>query len=310
MALQDLFFNQKDDRVSEYLYSLLHYSFGLPSRHAVSAGRAESVSNSKTSPLKVTWSGAYIDTFKITGRRLEPQFFMIEDSYSVYNRVDRDISVPQGRRYAYNFSKIQEGTLSATLEREGSIALQTSDEIRTIMNLIYRSGYQQWKNIPLVYVETGPIHVSTGIPDRIYIQLPSLREPTADYRNNIMNNIANHYNVGSYESINIIVQQDRESSSMNFQAVVKHIEPEFPFGYYHSIGLIDDEGMVSVDSFLGPVKMPADSEDGRAYLLNAGQKMQEEEQTNAKQESEKYVHDFFNPSPTADTQQLPIIPQP
>lgn len=314
MALQDLFFNQKDERVADYLYSILHYYFDLPGRHALSAGRSESVTKSKDSNFRVTWGGAYIDSFRITGRKLEPQFFLYENSYGVYNRVDRDIAVPHGKRYAYDFSKIQDGTLSAKLEFEGDQALQMSDEIRSIMDIIGNNGPQQWKNIPLVYVETGPIYAGTGIPDRIYLQLPSVREPSEAYRNNLMQQIANHYNIGSYENINLSVQQDRATSSMNFVAQVKQFEPEFPFAYYASIGLIDQEGMVLMDTMLGPVRIPANSDEGKAQLLNAGQKIQEEERLKAEaqqqKESQQYVDDFFGGSSFPKTEEMPVTPHP
>lgn len=266
---EDLF-GTKDERVESFLYSLLSHSFGLPSSYALEAGRSRHL-KARQSPLQTSWTGSYIRSFTVTGNGLIPQFFMLDDNYSVYNRVDRDISVPQGRRFAYDFSQIQQGTLSATLAYEGSPELQVSDECRAILNLIYMAGSQQWKAIPLVYAEAGPFYAGTGIPDRIYLQLPTLREPSPSYRNAIMQNIANHYNLGSYEGISIDVQQDRDTSSMNFQTYVKQIEPEFPYAYYHSIGLIDDEGMVRVSTILGDVRVPANSDQGREQLLKAGQ---------------------------------------
>lgn len=266
----DELFGSKDERVESFLYSLLNHSFGLPSSYALNAGRSRHLS-SRPSPLKISWSGSYIFSFTITGNALIPQFFMLDDSYSVYNRVDRDISVPRGRRFAYDFSQIQQGTLSAKLAHEGTPELQASDECRAILNLIYMSGHQQWKNIPLVYAEAGPFYAGTGIPDRIYLQLPTLREAIPSYRNAIMQNIANHYNVGNYDDISIEVQQDKATSSMNFQTYAKQIEPEFPYAYYHSIGFIDNEGMVEVETILGKVRVPANSEQGREQLLKAGQ---------------------------------------
>jgi hypothetical protein len=267
---QDFFSGSKDERVENFLYSLLHHTFGLPSSYALDAGQSNGTGK-KRSYLTTRWANSYIQAFSITGPNLIPQFLMLDDSYSVYNRIDRDIGVPQGRRFAYNFSKIQEGTLSAQLVYEGSPELQASDECRVLLNLIYQSGVQRWNNIPLVYAEPGPIYAATGLPDRIYLQLPTATEASVAYRDCIMRNIANHYQIQRFESIEYRVQQDRETSSMNFIASVKQKEPDFPYAYYHSIGLIDNEGMVTGSSFLGPVRFPADSDAGREHLLKAGQ---------------------------------------
>lgn len=298
MALQDLFFNKKDDRVSDFLYSLLNYSFGLPGRYALSHGQVEGRERKHTTNFSVTWSGEYINSFSIAGRSLIVQFFMLNDSSNLFNRVDRDIVVPNGKRYAYDFSRIQDGVLSAKLEYEGSTNLIVSDEIRALLNMIWHNGYAHWENIPLAYIEAGPIYVNTGIPDRIYMQLPASGELSEAWRNGMIGQIANRYNVANYPGINVLIYQDKDTSTMNFQASVKPPEQEFPFGYYHSLGLIDDNGMVAMETFLGVVAAPANSEEGKKYLIEAGRKIQEAkdaEAAKAEVGNQQVVNDFFNP---------------
>lgn len=264
------FANGSDERVENFFYSLLHHSFGLPSRYALDAGHSRNL-RERQSPLSVQWSNFQVKAFSITGPELIPLFFMNSDSYCIYNRIDRNLTFPARMRMAYDFSRIQEGTLSGIWAVEGSPELQASDECRKLLNIIHHSGVNQWRAIPLVYAETGPIYAATGIPDRIYLQLPTAREASQEFRQNIIRNIYNTYQMSSFPDIDVELQQDQATSTMNFQASVKVPEPQFPYDYYYSIGLIDDEGMVTAPSFLGPVRFPANSEQGREHLLKAGQ---------------------------------------
>lgn len=265
-----LFANGRDERVEGFFYSLLHHSFGLPSRYAMDAGHSRNLGE-RRSPLSVEWSNFQVKAFSITGPELIPLFFMNSDSYCIYNRIDRNLTFPARMRMAYDFSRIQEGTLAGRIALEGSPALQTSDECRKLLNIIHHSGVNQWKAVPLVYAETGPIYAATGIPDRIYLQLPTVREASQEFRQNIIRNIYHTYQMASFPDIEVDLQQDQATSTMNFQASVKQPEPEFPYAYYQSIGLIDNEGMVYIDTILGKVRIAADSEEGRKYLLKAGQ---------------------------------------
>lgn len=295
----DQLFGTKDERLERYFYSILSYSLGLPNIMALEHGSSQRAGAQRL-PLKTTWVGNNINSFSITGNKLIPQFLMKDDTSNVYFQIDRDISVPRNHRYAFDFSQIQEGTLSGKLVPEGHPKLMLSDECRKLLNIIYHSGAQQWTAIPLPYAEHGAIYAGTGIPDRIYLQLPTAREATPAYRNNIMQNISNVYRIGDYDHIAVQVQQDRATSSMNFQAYFKQpeldpqpvfhdevsphseniapqtqeipsVDPQFPFDYYRSIGLIDDDGMVTVQTFIGPLRVPANSESGMEYLLKFGQ---------------------------------------
>lgn len=298
----DQLFGTKDERLEEYLYSLLAYSLGLPSSHALTFGVAKK-SEKQPLPISTVWYGNYVSSFRITGKAIIPQFIMNDDNQNIFNKIDRNIAVPNGKRYAFDFSGIQEGKISADLVHENSAKLKLSDECRKLLNIIYQSGYPEWNAIPLVYAEHGAIYVGTGIPDRIYLQLPTKHEASAEYRNTIIQNIAYSYSMTNYDHIAVEIQQDRASSSMNFQAYVKQPEPhgehqavypenfnvnntnyeqsqtqeapsadpQFPFDYYRSIGLIDDDGMVTVQTFIGPLRVPANSESGMEYLLKFGQ---------------------------------------
>jgi hypothetical protein len=290
--LLDFFTQLPDEKVTGAIYSLLHHSFGLPSFYTLSRGRS-GVHPSvilRDSALKTRMSGDYVQSFSITGPRLIPQFFLQSDSLNVFNKIDRDIVVPQGKRYVYDISEIQDGRLSAYLAYEGSKELQESDERRWLMHRIGVNFYQEWKTVPLSYVELGDIYAQSGIPDRIYLQFPSFHEARKESRDAMIRDIAIQYGVTLQPHVNVTIQQDAPSSSMNLvsafidtgnsyhepipetvQEPVTPEQPQFPFEYYHSIGLIDDEGMVTMDTILGPMRFPANSEEGIKILLSKGQ---------------------------------------
>lgn len=289
--LLDFFAPLPDEKVTGALYSLLHHSFGLPSFYTLSRGRS-GVHPSvilKGSALKTQISGDYAQRFTITGQRLIPQFFLQSDSYNIFNKIDRDIAVPRGKRYVYDISEIQDGKLSAYLAYEGSKELQESDERRWLMHRIGVNFYQEWKNVPLSYVELGDIYSQSGIPDRIYLQFPSFHEARKESRDAIIRDIAIQYGITQQSLITVSIQQDAPSSSMNLvssfadsgqfngamsepvQEPIAPAQPQFPFEYYRSIGLIDDEGMVIMDTILGPMRYPANSEEGMKILLSKGQ---------------------------------------
>lgn len=288
----DFFAPLPDEKLTGAIYSLLHHSFGLPSFYTLSRGRS-GVHPSvilKGSALKTHLSGDYVQRFSITGQRLIPQFFLQSDSMNIFNKIDRDIPVPQGKRYVYDISEIQDGKLSAYLAYEGSKELQESDERRWMMHRIGVNFYQEWKAVPLSYVELGDIYAQSGIPDRIYLQFPSFHEARKESRDAMIRDIAIQYAVPQNPVVNMTIQQDAASSSMNFvssfveQGHFDNVptsalaptpepapQPQFPFEYYHSIGLIDDEGMVTMDTILGPMRFPANSEEGIKILLSKGQ---------------------------------------
>lgn len=292
----DFFAPMPDEKVTGAIYSLLNHSFGLPSFYTLSRGRS-GVHPSvilKGSALKTQISGEYVQRFSITGPRLIPQFFLQSDSANVFNKIDRDIPVPQGKRYVYDISEIQDGKLSAYLAYEGSRELKESDERRWLLHRIGMNFYQEWKTVPLSYVELGDIYAQSGIPDRIYLQLPSFHPARTESREAMIRDVAIQYGVPQQSLVSMSVQQDAPSSSMNFvssfveqgyfdnvstpepapepvQETTPEPQPQFPFEYYRSIGLIDDEGMVTMETILGPMRFPADSHEGMMLLLHKGQ---------------------------------------
>lgn len=301
--LLDFFMPLPDEKVTGALYSLMHHSFGLPSFYTLSRGKSgvHPAVILRDSAIKTRMSGDYVQSFTISGPRLIPQFFLDSNSFNVFNKIDRDIAVPQGKRYVYDVSQIQDGRLSGYLAYEGSKELQESDERRWLMHRIGVNFHQEWANIPLVYVELGDIYGQSGIPDRIYLQLPTFHEANKRYRDAMIRDIAIQYGVTQQSLVNVSIQEDASTSSMNFvssfiepgyfqnqqaaeqaaqQIPEQHpvaqeqetpVEPQFPFEYYRSIGLIDDEGMVTMDTILGPMRFPANSEEGMKILLSKGQ---------------------------------------
>lgn len=98
--------------------------------------------------------------------------------------------------------------------------------------------------------------------------------PYEEYRNagiiNAENNISVQMLDGTIEYIpaNSDLGRQHLLTYTEKQNNTQATEDNFPYDYYKSIGLIDEEGKVLVSSILGPMRIPADSEQGREYLLN------------------------------------------
>jgi len=291
--LFDLDSNPDTEEVKKHFYNTVHFPFGLPNR---------SGPNFKY-PIYMKIRSGTIQSFEITGQQLSVSMFLGRSWSNVFNRIQREIPVRPGYAFAFNISELHRGKLSGYQEPVDSYELRLSNERLEILNIIGSTMVGMQTSPPLVYIEQGEVFHHYGIPDRIYAQFFTMG-PMQDYDIRSLTRAVYHrYNVLAHEAgLDISCTFDKATAIFDFKVSLKQVpvpvqpahqpspaqpahQPEsqpsteadpddsFPYDYYESIGLIDSEGMVLVNTILGPVRTAARSEYGRIHLLEAGKNL-------------------------------------
>lgn len=276
------------EEAKKHFYDTVHFPFGLPNR-VIKSGQKFKY------PITMKVSSGTIQSFEIAGQRLAMSMFLSEGWTNIFTRIKREIPVRPGYAFAFDISRLHEGILAGEQEPAGSEIVRLSDERIEILNLIGTSTLAQHAAPPLVYVEMGHTWNNYQIPDRVYAQFHTMDRVHPNGVKAFTSYLYHRYNIlAKSEGLDIRCNFDDSSAIFDFTAVqaVPTVEvppmptqppsnaaqsnadeDTFPYDYYHSIGLIDDEGMVLVDSILGPVRTPARSEHGRVHLLEAGKRI-------------------------------------
>lgn len=271
---------QEADRTERLLYDSVHFAFGLPSR---SNGRN---GDEYKRPMNIKWDGNFIKSFQITGDRLSDLSFTQNGWSNIFTKIDREIPTRPGYAFAYNVSLLYEGILSAYPVRVGSPELEFSNQLRVILDIVGHTIYTRKLNVPYVHLELGEVWQKYGQPDRILIRIVGA---TAQISTNEMTRLYNaitfHYKLAETSSVSFRAVHDEPGCAIELMLAEKPVdynpqprqaeparqeEPAFPYEYYRSIGLINDEGMVIAKTMLGDMYVRADSEMGREALLKAG----------------------------------------
>lgn len=287
--LFDLESNGDHDASKNLFYDTVHFPFGLPSR-SVRAGQKF------RNPIRTKIRSNKIQSFEVEGNQLAVSMFLVKGWSNVFSRIRREIPLRAGHGFVFNISGLHEGKLSGYQAVENSPELELSNERIEILDLVGVTMPIHHLAPPLVYVEMGETWANYGIPDRVFAQFFTM-SPVQDYAVKSFTRAVYHrYQILAKEQeLDISCTFDKSSSVFNLSASRKRQEPvnphipaqptappkmstparedSFPYEYFQGIGLIDDEGMVLIDTILGPMRIPADSESGRLHLLEAGKKL-------------------------------------
>lgn len=213
---------KKDRRKIEiFLYEKLAFYFHLPDEYRIRMSRGERTTktNPVILPIDIRWDNGYIDFFSIRSSTASDhegiamgyfQFFMRDNSINICNHLDRDISLPQSKQYAYDFSKIQQGLFSAKLVDHQSIELMTSNETRALLGILDEEIHVPLKDMPLVELTLGDSYLSHGVPKEVHLQIPLHHSLFTEERDAIVERYVERY--GIYENKNISVNISHKDS--------------------------------------------------------------------------------------------------
>jgi hypothetical protein len=149
-----------------------------------------------------------------------------------------------------------------------------------VLHLIGGGIGKALERVPAVGLQFRETWTKFGIPDCINIHLQSMYPFTNDDFLYLINLIVHNYRNNNSAPVKYSYEADPATGylTIRVEEVIAEVPafdetiPEpgdaFPYDFYRGLGLIDEEGMVTIPSILGPVRIPMTREGAKEYLLS------------------------------------------
>lgn len=274
---------RSDDKVLSDLYRLIYFDFGLIPFHNLHVGSRVPVTISRSFSTRILG-------FEIRGNIHSPRNFMSNGWGNFFHTLAREFPPSKDRVWAFNITRLGEGILTAFACDPDTETHRQSEEYLKILRLVGGSALPPLSRVPALSLEFGEVWTEFGIPDRISVSLDSMYPFRDDHMKDVINLILHNYGRNSSPRIVAdyawnpvdgtleIVMQDKTLEIITQYMAASVATPEqppadpepedgFPYDFYRGLGLIDDEDMVLVPTFLGPMRIHMSTDGAREHLL-------------------------------------------
>lgn len=262
---------RKNNSLLVRFYEAIYFDFGLPpSRHLNDGAKV---------PLRITTSGFNDDklrAFEVHGTKLHLDSFLTDNWGNVFNTISRSIPVKRDEVWAFDISRLHEGILKGETTYANTEAYARSSTNLFFLTLINAAATKPLANVPAIRAEFGDIWNRFGIPDRLNITLTSIYPLNDSDYQRVIDFILHHYK-NKQQPVTASYSWNPMSGMIELMVRENVLEPTpeqqqqgdgFPYDFYRGLGLIDDEDMVTIDTFLGPMRVHMTTNGAKEHLLN------------------------------------------
>jgi hypothetical protein len=264
---------RRDNPALMEFYRKTYFDFGLPP--------ARNIKEGSVVPVRVSLGfGNQMFGFEIRGNILTPLNFLSSGWGSPFHTIARDFPLTKGRVWAYDIRRLNESILTGEAVFPGDEAYRRSEEYLKILRIIGSASTPPLSRVPAIELGFGRIWEQFGIPDNISVSLDSVYPFSDNHLKNVINLILHNYNRNPAPPVAAdytwnpqdgtlkLVMRDTSVPTAPPEPEVNQSADDFPYDFYRGLGLIDDEDMVAVPSFIGPIRTHMTENFAKEYLLS------------------------------------------
>lgn len=257
------------------LYEKIYFDFGLtPPRN---------LKDGQTVPMTVSSWGDKVTSFEIHGNILSPANFLDRGWSSPFHRIDREIPIPAGRVWAFDTTRLHQSILTGSISYPSNEDYARSEEYLKILRTVGMAPVGILYAVPEVQLDVGDIWSQYRIPDQIFISL-NPAYPISESQLRRLNEFILHiYNRSDAPPVTADYSMDVTAGTVTLTMRQTNVQPRqqaqtpqpkyepadgFPYEFYRGLGLIDEDDMVSVPSFIGAITVPMTNILAKEHLMN------------------------------------------